>query len=140
MDKVRNEHEDIYAGGPNYSRSVRAGNLLFVSGCTANRSPAKGGPPMDQLRVVLDRITRIVKAEGGLPSDIVKLTTFVANKSDWFPIDSEQAAIYDDFFDGAYPANTIVEAGIGGEGLDVEMDAIAVLEPLAEERRDGETR
>ena len=128
MEKVRNDHPDIYAGGPNYSRSVRAGNLLFVSGCTANRSPAKGGPAMDQLRVVLDRITRIVKAEGGQPSDIVKLTTFVANKGDWFPMSGEQVAIYDEFFGGEYPANTIVEAGIGAEGLAVEMDAIAVLE------------
>ena len=128
MEKVRHDHPDIYAGGPNYSRSVRAGNLLFVSGCTANRSPAKGGPAMDQLRVVLDRITRIVEAEGGQPSDIVKLTTFVANKGDWFPMSGEQVAIYDEFFDGEYPANTIVEAGIGAEGLAVEIDAIAVLE------------
>jgi enamine deaminase RidA (YjgF/YER057c/UK114 family) len=82
---------------------------------------------MAQLRVVLDRITRIVEAEGGRASDIVKLTTFVANKSDWFPIEAEQTAIYAEFFGGEYPANTIVEAGIGAEGLDIEMDAVAVL-------------
>lgn len=127
MDIIRHDHPNIYAGGPNYSRSVRAGNLLFVSGCTANMSPAKGGTPLDQLRVVLGRITRIVEAEGGKASDIVKLTTFVSNKMHWFPIKDDQVKIYGEFFGGKNPANTIVEAGIGGEGLDIEMDAIAVL-------------
>ena len=111
MDIIRHDHPNIYAGGPNYSRSVRAGNLLFVSGCTANMST-----------------TRIVEAEGGKVSDIVKLTTFVTNKADWFPIEDDQVGIYDEFFRGENPANTIVEAGIGGEGLDIEMDAIAVLD------------
>lgn len=128
MDIIRHDHPNIYAGGPNYSRSVRAGNLLFVSGCTANMSTARGGAPLDQLRVVLGRITRIVEAEGGKVSDIVKLTTFVTNKADWFPIEDDQVGIYDEFFRGENPANTIVEAGIGGEGLDIEMDAIAVLD------------
>ena len=127
MDIIRHDHPNIYAGGPNYSRSVRAGNLLFVSGCTANMSPAKGGDPLDQLRVVLGRITRIVEAEGGKASDIVKLTTFVADKKHWFPIKDGQIEIYDEFFSGENPANTIVEAGIGGEGIDIEMDAVAVL-------------
>ncbi|MDP7578604.1 MAG: RidA family protein [SAR202 cluster bacterium] len=127
MDIIRHDHPNIYAGGPNYSRSVRAGNLLFVSGCTANKSPAKGGDPLDQLRVVLGRITGIVEAEGGKASDIVKLTTFVADKKYWFPIKDGQIEIYDEFFSGENPANTIVEAGIGGEGLDIEIDAVAVL-------------
>ena len=38
--------------------------------------------------------------------------TFVAHRRAWFPIDRDQAAIYDDLFDGAYPANTIVEAAV----------------------------
>ena len=98
MDIIRHDHPNIYAGGPNYSRSVRAGNLLFVSGCTANMSPAKGGTPLEQLRVVLGRITRIVEAEGGKASDIVKLTTFVSNKTHWFPIKGNQVEIYNEFF------------------------------------------
>ena len=65
---------------------------------------------MEQLRVILDRLTRMVAAEGGKPSDIVKLTTFVKNTDDWFPFDGEQAEIYHEFFGDDYPTNTIVGA------------------------------
>ena len=85
MPKRRIAFEEIYPSGPHYSRGVRAGDMLFISGCTANGSEAENGKPMEQLRVVLDRITRMVAAEGGQPSDIVKLTTFVTDPKEWFP-------------------------------------------------------
>lgn len=87
MEKARRNYEDISPTGPNYSRVVRAGDTLYISGVTAWRSEAQGGPPMDQLRVVLDRITRIVAAEGGGPSDIVRCTTYVTDISDWWPVE-----------------------------------------------------
>jgi enamine deaminase RidA (YjgF/YER057c/UK114 family) len=62
MQKTRKNYEDIYPAGPTYIRGVRAGETLYISGVTALNSEAKGGPPMAQLRVVLDRITRIVAA------------------------------------------------------------------------------
>ena len=67
-------------------------------------------------------------AEGGKPSDIVKLTTFVKNTDDWFPFDGEQADIYHEFFDDDYPTNTIVGARFPGENVHIEIDAIAVLD------------
>ena len=79
MEKKRRDYADVYPSSPISSRGVRAGDFLFISGTTANRSDAKGGPPMQQLRVVLDRITRMVAAEGGKPPDIVRLTTYVTN-------------------------------------------------------------
>ena len=128
MQKKRIAFEDIYASGPHYSRGVRAGNMLFISGCTANGSPAENGSPMEQLRVVLDRITRMVAAEGGEPSDIVKLTTFVADPNEWFPFDGEQVDIYHEFFGDDYPVNTIVGATFPGANVHIEIDAIAVLD------------
>jgi len=128
MQKQRIAFEDIYAAGPRYSRGVRAGNMLFISGCTANRSQAENGNPLEQLRVVLDRITRMVAAEGGEPSDIVKLTTFVADPNAWFPAGDEQVAIYHEFFGDDYPVNTIVGATFPGANVHIEIDAIAVLD------------
>ena len=83
---------------------------------------------MEQLRVVLDRITRMVRAEGGTAADIVKLTTFVADTADWFPFGDEQIAIFAEFFGGAYPANTMVGARFPTPNVHVEVDAIAVIE------------
>ena len=83
MAKIRNHHTDITPGGTGFSRVVRSGNLVFIAGVTARGSDSQGKSFIDQLRVVLDRITRIVAAEGGSPGDITKFTTFVTNVEDW---------------------------------------------------------
>ena len=84
---------------------------------------------MDQLRVVLDRITRIVAAEGGEPSDIVMITTYVTNIRDFWPIEGEQREIYEEFFNGEYPTNSYVEVSALAEpGLNVELTATAVID------------
>ena len=128
MKKRRISFEDIYASGPHYSRGVRAGNMLFISGCTANGSPAQNGSPMEQLRVVLDRITRMVQAEGGVPADIVKLTMFVADPSKWYPFAGEQIEIYHHYFGDDYPVNTLVGVSFPMSCIHIEIDAIAVLD------------
>ncbi len=76
MAAIRREYPGIAPAGPSYSRGVRSGNLLFISGCTARGTDAQGKPLMDQLRITLDRITRIAQVEGGASADIVKITTF----------------------------------------------------------------
>ena len=129
MDKVRNNHEDIYGAGPTYIRAVRAGNMLYLSGITARYSEADGGPPMDQLRVVLDRIVRIVRAEGGQPSDIVMMTTYLTNMKDYWPIEGEQVEIWTEHFRSEWPTNSYVEvAALAEPGLDVEITATALLD------------
>jgi 2-iminobutanoate/2-iminopropanoate deaminase len=129
MKKRRNNFEDIYPAGPTYVRGIRAGDMLFISGTTARGSDAQGGPPMDQLRAILDRITRIVAAEGGRPSDIVKMTTYVTDRSVWWPIEGEQVEIFEEFFAGEYPTNALVEvSGLAEDGLVIEIEAIAILD------------
>ena len=124
MEKARRSYEDISPTGPNYSRVVRAGATLYISGVTAWRSEAQGGPPMDQLRVVLDRITRIVAAEGGGPSDIVRCTTYVTDISDWWPVEGEHRGIWDEYFGGEYPAHSLIGvSSLAEPGLDVEVEA-----------------
>ena len=129
MKKTRNNHEDIYPAGPTYVRAIRAGDTLYVSGITARGSDADGGPAMDQLRVTLDRITRIVAAEGGKPSDIVMMTTYVTNMADLWPIEAEQREIWEGHFRGEWPTNSYVEVSALAEpGLNVEITATAVLD------------
>ena len=128
VEKRRIAFEDIYPSGPHYSRGVRAGNMLFISGCTANGSPAQNGSPMEQLRVVLDRITKMVQAEGGKPADICKLTMFVADPHAWHPFEGEQIDIYHEFFGDDYPVNTLVGVNFPMDCIHIEIDAIAVLD------------
>ena len=129
MRKVRNNHEDIYGAGPTYVRAIRAGNMLFLSGCTARYSEADGGPPMAQLRVVLDRITRIVSAEGGRPSDIVMMTTYLTDMDDFWPIEGEQVEVWNEYFQGEWPTNSYIGVtSLAEPGLHVEVTATAVLD------------
>ncbi len=128
MEKIRHNHPEIAPSGPSFSRTVRAGNLLFIAGCTARGTAAQGQDLMTQLRVTLDRIVRIVAAEGGGPGDIVKITTYVTSIADWRESDAANQYLFAEFFEGAYPANTLVEIGALAEpGLDVEIEAIAEL-------------
>ena len=128
MEKVRKNYPDIAPSGPTFSRGVRAGNLLFIAGCTARGTDSQGKGLMDQLRVTLDRITRIVAEEGGAPSDIVKITTFVTSIPDWQAHGEQQQALFAEYFQGEYPANTLVEiTALAEDGLDVEIEAIVEL-------------
>ena len=67
MEKIRRHYPDIAPAGPTYNRAIRSGNWLFISGCTARGTPSQGKSLMEQLRVTLDRIMRIVTVEGGTP-------------------------------------------------------------------------
>ncbi len=130
MEKIRREYPDIAPAGPTYARAVRAGDMLFISGCTARGTEAQGGSATEQLNVTMDRIVGVVLAEGGSPVDIVKLTTFVTDIANWFPFSDEQQAVFDRHFDGQNPANSLVEiSALAEPGLDIEIEieAIAVL-------------
>lgn len=129
MEKIRRNYPDIAPAGPTYNRAVRSGNWLFISGCTARGTPSQGKPLMEQLRVTLDRITRIVAAEGGKPADIVKITTYITSIADWRAHAGGQQALFTEYFKGEFPTNTLVEiSALAESGLDVEIEATALLD------------
>ena len=128
MEKIRKNYPDIAPSGPTFSRGVRAGDTLYIAGCTARGTEAQGKPVMEQLEVTLDRIVRIVAEEGGNPSDIVKITTFVTSIPQWRADRERQEALFAQYFQGQYPANTLVEiTALAEDGLDVEIEAIVEL-------------
>ena len=49
------------------------------------------------------------EAEGGSPGDIVKITTYVTSINDWRASALEQQSLFNEYFKGEYPANTLVE-------------------------------
>ena len=79
------DYPDLAPTGPTYTRAVRAGNTIYISGCTARGTDAENGSPTEQFKVTMDRLVGIVKREGGKAQDIVTLTTFVTSMSDWWP-------------------------------------------------------
>ena len=129
MGKIRRDYKNIHPSSPISSRGIKSGNMLFISGTTANNSSAEDGNPMQQLRVVLDRITKMVVSEGGDPSDIVRLTTFVTKIDDWFPLEGEIVDIFTEFFGDQKPTNAIMEISrLAMPPLVVEIEATVIFD------------
>jgi enamine deaminase RidA (YjgF/YER057c/UK114 family) len=108
-----------------YSRAVRVGRLVWVSG-TAPIMPGDGDPPDDpyeQARICLEIIGRALAAAGGSLDDVVRTRIYVTDAS--FIDDVGRA--HREAFSAARPATT----GVVLELLDprwlVEIEAEAVV-------------
>ena len=112
--------------GP-YSPGMIVGNLVFVSG-QAGRDPATGRLAGDtieaQTEQVLKNIATILEAAGATLQHVVRCGVFIVDMKE-FPRMNE---VYARAFGAHRPARTTVEvSGLPGDGLLVEIDAVAVL-------------
>jgi len=109
-----------------FSHVVKKGNMVFISGQTANPEAEDGNlDPMAQAERVFGYIKSAVEAAGGDMSDIVKLTIYLTDLSQ-FPSILEWRPR---FFDQPYPAATcvVVDSMVRRE-LIMEIEAIAILD------------
>ena len=112
-----------------YSRAVRRGNMVTVSGTTATGPDGAALHPGDtgaQARVCLGRIEEALTALGaGLP-DVVRTVVYLAPGASW-----EQAArAHRAVLGTVRPANTMLYVGgLIGDGFLVEIEAQAVVNP-----------
>lgn len=112
-----------------YSRAVRRGNVITVSGTTATGPDGTALHPGDtgaQARACLDRIGLALAALGSGLGDVVRTVVYLAPGASW-----EQAArAHRDMLGAVAPANTMLQvAGLIGDGFLVEIEALAVTEP-----------
>ncbi len=111
-----------------YSRGVRRGNVVMVSGTTATGPDGVALHPGDtgaQARLCLNRIGQALTALGASWPDVVRTVVYLAPGASW-----EQAAhAHRDALGAVRPANTMVYvAGLIGDGFLVEIEAQAVVE------------
>jgi len=112
--------------GP-YSPGMIFGNLVFVSG-QAGRDPSTGrlaGADVEtQTEQVLKNIATILAAAGSSLQHVLRCGVFLADMRE-FPRMNE---VYARAFGSHRPARTTVEvSGLPGEGLRVEIDAVAFI-------------
>ena len=125
MDIVRKNYPEIPVTGPHY-HSVRAGNMLFLSGATAKTTEAEFGDIGEQTEVILKRIQHIVEAEGGTLENVVKITNFVTEITREATDLTQNARAK--YFGDNQPASTRVQvAGLTLPHIKIEIEAIAVL-------------
>jgi reactive intermediate/imine deaminase len=110
-----------------YTDAVRAGRLLFVSGCVpVDREGALvgGDDVVQQARQVFRNVGDALAAAGASFQDVVKVTLFLTDVDDRAAINPVRQEVFAD----ARPASTLVEVSrLAVPGAKLEVEAIAVL-------------
>ncbi|KQS75550.1 aldo/keto reductase [Rhizobium sp. Leaf384] len=115
-----------------YSRAVRVGDRIHVSGTTATHAADRCVAPGDagaQATYILDKIAASITALGGSMDDVVRTRVYLRDAGQWEPVSRAHGRV----FGTVLPANTMVQAGdlIGDYEVEIEAEAICDGPPAA---------
>ncbi|MDQ2756981.1 MAG: RidA family protein [Actinomycetota bacterium] len=118
-------------GGPweeafGYSRAVRVGERILVSGCTSTRDGVVRAPsdPAAQLRLAAETALAAVVELGGSVDDVVRTRLYVTHRRDCEAI----GRMHGELFGAVRPATTmVVVAGLLHPDMRVEIEVEAVV-------------
>jgi 2-iminobutanoate/2-iminopropanoate deaminase len=110
-----------------YTDAVRAGPLLFVSGCIpvdAHGNLVGGDDVVAQARQVFSNVGRVLAAAGAAFGDVVKVTVYLIDIDDRPRINPVRQEVFGD----ARPASTLLEVSrLALPGARLEVDAVALV-------------
>lgn len=110
-----------------YSRAVRVGDAIYVSGTTASDASGAVQHPGDaaaQTRYILRKIEAALAEAGATLADVVRTRIYVRHIADWEAV----ARAHGDVFGAIRPANTLIRAEMIDPAMLVEIEAEALLQ------------
>lgn len=127
MDRRRISSGTAWESRVGYSRAVRVGDRVLVSGTVAvdgDGDPVAPGDPEAQTRHTLETVVDALEAAGAGLEDVVRTRMYVADAGDWEVV----GEVHGEFFADVRPASTLVEvSGLVGSEYVVEIEAEAVV-------------
>jgi reactive intermediate/imine deaminase len=112
--------------GP-YSQAVRSGNTVYFSG-QIPLDPASGsvvdGDITAQARRVFDNLAAVAQAAGGSLAQVVRVGIYVTDLANFAAVNAVMA----EYFEPPYPARSTIEVSALPKAVQVEVDAIMVLD------------
>jgi len=112
--------------GP-YSQAVRAGNTVYLSG-QIPLDPATGevvtGDFEARVRRIFANLEAVCRAAGGDLGSLVKLNVYLTDLGKFAEVNEIMA----DVLDEPFPARAAVQVSALPKGVDVEMEAVAVVD------------
>jgi enamine deaminase RidA (YjgF/YER057c/UK114 family) len=106
------------------------GRLLFVAGQAGWENDAAGAAPgfAAQFARALDKVLTVVRAAGGAPDDVARMTVYVTDLSAWRASLEPLGEAWRARFGKHYPAMALLEVkGLVDRGALVEIEATAVV-------------
>jgi enamine deaminase RidA (YjgF/YER057c/UK114 family) len=128
-------HPETWAPAKGYSNGVLvdgAARMLFVAGQIAWDAQQKlvgGGQFDEQFAQALRNVVAVVRAAGGEPEHLVRVTIYVTDKAQYLAQVREIGAAWREIVGKHFPAMALVQvADLLEEGALVEIEATAALE------------
>lgn len=112
--------------GP-YSQAIRVGNMVFTSGqipLHPQTGEIVGETAAEQARQVLHNLQAVLQAAGASLQHVVKTTIFLTDLGQFAAVN----AVYAEFFPNNPPARSTVQVAALPRGVQVEIEAVAVVE------------
>ena len=123
-DRLRVDSGSVWEPVCGYSRAVRTGNRILVSGTTATRGAGEvvcKGDVAGQTVYALDKIAASVAALGGTLADVVRTRIYLKDANQW----EAASRVHGRYFGQVRPANTLIEVSnlVGDYEVEIEAEA-----------------
>jgi enamine deaminase RidA (YjgF/YER057c/UK114 family) len=124
-DRMRVDSGSVWEPICGYSRAMRIGDRILVSGTTATHGSGEivcRDDVHSQTVYILDKIAASIASLGGSLADVVRTRVYLKDADQWEPV----SRVHGRYFGAVRPANTLLEVSrlIGEYAVEIEAEAV----------------